>query len=157
MATHFDVEVKYNNAAVKSQCPVCGNCFKPSIGEWEFLKGSWDPICEDCTAEQASGQHQPNTFITKDGSVIQCERFMQGPKLHDGYIWWHQHGKVWKETPEQPAADDSKLFGYDKTAFMQRQYQRLTKDCENDLSRAGIDTLSPAIDHLIQPFAGSAF
>ncbi len=43
------LELRYNNAAVKSICPVCKDSFKPSIGEWEFLVGTWSPVCDECS------------------------------------------------------------------------------------------------------------
>lgn len=44
-----EIETRYNNAAVKSICPVCNCDFKPPIGETFFLVGTWDPVCCDCT------------------------------------------------------------------------------------------------------------
>lgn len=47
----LDVVSRYNNASVKSTCPVCRECFKPSIGDWDFLVGTWHPVCENCSTE----------------------------------------------------------------------------------------------------------
>ena len=43
------LETRYNNAAVKSTCPVCHDVFKPSIGDWDFLAGTLHPVCETCS------------------------------------------------------------------------------------------------------------
>jgi hypothetical protein len=40
-------ELRDNNAAVKEHCAICGRQFKPFIGDWPFLKGTWSPICEE--------------------------------------------------------------------------------------------------------------
>lgn len=66
------------------------------------------------------GKH---TFLTKTGAVVKFDRFMQCPALHEGHEWRNAHDCVWVEQPVQPVPDDTKLFGYDKSAFMQRQYK----------------------------------
>lgn len=43
----LDIEVKWNNAAVHSICPVTQEAHKPYIGMYPFLAGTWDPILFD--------------------------------------------------------------------------------------------------------------
>lgn len=45
---NIQIEVKSNNASIKSICPRCGDTFKPSLGEWAFKAGTWDALCEEC-------------------------------------------------------------------------------------------------------------
>ena len=39
--------LKHNNACVKSNCPICGETFKPPIGECMFLADR--PLCSKCS------------------------------------------------------------------------------------------------------------
>lgn len=53
-------EVRYNNASVRSVCPVCKEVFKPRIGDVLFL--GRDPVCDECdtnTVEQVEAE-MPN-------------------------------------------------------------------------------------------------
>lgn len=66
-------------------------------------------------------------FIKKCGTVVEVERFMQSPKLSDGYVWqWEstlgRGESVWREVVE-PHETKGTLFGYDEKAFLARQYK----------------------------------
>ncbi len=43
----LNIEVKWNNAAVQSVCPVTQEVHKPYIGMYPFLAGTWSPILFD--------------------------------------------------------------------------------------------------------------
>lgn len=66
-------------------------------------------------------------FIKKCGTVVEVERFMQGPELSRGY-WWQlesplgQGESVWREVVE-PHETKGTLFGYGEKAFLARQYK----------------------------------
>ena len=66
-----------------------------------------------------------HTFIQANGSIAQCERFMQSPTLMKGYEWRNISEKTWVEQPQQPSIDvnDTRIFGYEQQAFLQRQYK----------------------------------
>lgn len=51
-----DYILRANNAAVRGDCPICGISFKPDIGLWPFVPGSWTPLCPDC----ATGRDRTN-------------------------------------------------------------------------------------------------
>jgi len=66
-------------------------------------------------------------FIKKCGTVVEVERFMQSPKLSDGYVWQCESTlgrgeSVWREVVE-PHETKGTLFGYDEKAFLARQYK----------------------------------
>lgn len=67
-----------------------------------------------------------NTFIDHKGSVFQCERFMQGPRLQHGNWWRNAYEKTYIEEPMPPDVDPNTqptLFGYDEKQFLKRQYK----------------------------------
>ena len=66
-----------------------------------------------------------HTFIQANGSITQCERFMQSPTLMQGYEWRNTSEKTWVEQTQQPSIDvnDTRIFGYEQQAFLQRQYK----------------------------------
>lgn len=43
-----DYEIRLNNTSVRGICPSCGDDFKPRWGEWPFVPGSLDALCETC-------------------------------------------------------------------------------------------------------------
>lgn len=55
VASEPEVEVIHNNAACLSTCGVCRSQFKPAVGDWPFLKGTWEPVCLSCAACVAAG------------------------------------------------------------------------------------------------------
>lgn len=54
-AAQPEIEVLHNNAACLSTCGVCRSQFKPPVGDWPFLKGTWEPVCASCEAGVAAG------------------------------------------------------------------------------------------------------
>ena len=75
-------------------------------------------------SNQISTENQ-NTFVKRSGERVVVERFMQGPELSKGCHWYRvsDEEKLWVETPDQQIEDGSKLFGYEKNVFMQKQYK----------------------------------
>ena len=65
-----------------------------------------------------------NKFIKKCGTVVEVERFMQGPKLSQGYEWRSEgeFEKIWREVPMQHCTKGT-LFGYEEKSFLRRQYK----------------------------------
>ena len=66
-------------------------------------------------------------FIKKCGTAVEVERFMQGPKLSDGYVWHCESElgsgeSVWREVVA-PYETKGTLFGYEEKAFLARQYK----------------------------------
>lgn len=44
----IEVEYRYNNTGCRGACPLSGEVFKPFIGDYPFLAGTWDPVFEGC-------------------------------------------------------------------------------------------------------------
>jgi hypothetical protein len=42
------VDLRFNNAGVRSSCGICGESHKPAINLIPFLTGTWVSICDDC-------------------------------------------------------------------------------------------------------------
>jgi len=61
-------EIKYNNAAVKDICAVCGNENDPPIPLAIFVMGTWESICDYCAEEYAPEMHDAlHLFYEKGG------------------------------------------------------------------------------------------
>jgi len=63
-----------------------------------------------------------NTFTSKTGVVTRVERFVQAPKLTEGYWWWEIGDKCYMEQVK-PHAEKENLFGYGVKEFMAKQYR----------------------------------
>lgn len=72
--------------------------------------------------QRARTQH---TFVRKTGEVVTVDRFMQGPRLQDGYEWRGTERRTWVETPKKEAEENGDLFGYGKTESLLRRYKNL--------------------------------
>jgi hypothetical protein len=44
----IEVDIRFNNAAVYSQCALCKIGFKPPADFIPFIHNTWDLICDDC-------------------------------------------------------------------------------------------------------------
>lgn len=68
-----------------------------------------------------------HTFILRDGSTVETDRWLAGPELPNGY-WWEIQSplggdeSVWKAVPT-PHDTTGTIFGYEERAFMARQYK----------------------------------
>lgn len=53
--------------------------------------------------------------------------FMTLPPLKPGYWWWNTapigQDPVWEQKP-MPIQSDARIFGYERTEFMARQYRK---------------------------------
>ena len=64
-------------------------------------------------------------FILLDGTRIETDRFMQGPKLSKNCHWWNTDSG-WVETKgnlETIDPNNSFLFGYPQDVFLAKQYK----------------------------------
>jgi hypothetical protein len=43
----IEVEYRHNNTGCRGVCPLSGEVFKPYIGEYPFLAGTWTPVFEE--------------------------------------------------------------------------------------------------------------
>lgn len=66
---HPEIEVRFNNAGVRTRCGFCGITLKPTVGEWPFIKGTSDLLCETC-----------EVCIEENLRVLKIT-----PRLHDNY------------------------------------------------------------------------
>jgi hypothetical protein len=62
----LDLELKYNNAAVRSTCPLTYEQHKPYIGVYPFLAGTWSPLWRDIVPArvwEAVAEIEPRTGL----------------------------------------------------------------------------------------------
>ena len=43
-----DYQVRWNDHGWTRTCPSCSSRFKPRVGAWPMVPGTYTPICEDC-------------------------------------------------------------------------------------------------------------
>lgn len=71
-----------------------------------------------------------HVFLRADGTTTEVDRFMAGPALRPGYEWRSISGhnepvSKWIERPVQKSeAYDGRLFGYEESEFLAKQYKR---------------------------------
>lgn len=83
----IDIELKYNNAAVKSVCPLTKDVHKPYIGIYPFQAGTWDPFEREIMPDRVWGQ-----VISVEEHCAQAAQLKENPadvpefvRLHMGF------------------------------------------------------------------------
>lgn len=68
-----------------------------------------------------------HTFQQSDGTTTTCDKFMQAPRLKEGYEWVNvselgSGESIWVERVQVPISDD-RIFGYRPDDLLAMQYR----------------------------------
>lgn len=69
------IKVRFNNAAIRGTCILCGVSYKPDIGYWAFVDGI--PICDECFKK-----HEPDLCKESEKRTSDYFQSMFNDDLH---------------------------------------------------------------------------